>query len=72
VEKFYSGYGDDPSSQGGIQQMGKAFLDKNMPKLDSIKTAVIVPVTPPAATKSTTASKSTTKAPATKSTTTKQ
>jgi peptidyl-prolyl cis-trans isomerase A (cyclophilin A) len=72
VEKFYSGYGDDPSSQGGIQQMGKAFLDKNMPKLDSIKTAVIVPVTPPAATSSTAAKSTTTKAPATKSTTTKQ
>jgi cyclophilin family peptidyl-prolyl cis-trans isomerase len=66
VEKFNSEYGDNGSSQGGIQQLGKAWLDKNMPKVDYIKTAVIVPVAPPAATKSTTA-----KAPATKSTTTK-
>jgi peptidyl-prolyl cis-trans isomerase A (cyclophilin A) len=66
VEKFYSGYGDNSSSQGGIQQLGKAWLDKNMPKIDSTKTAVIVPLAPPApaATKSTT-----TKAPATKATT---
>jgi hypothetical protein len=47
--------------------MGKAYTDKNMPKLDYIKTASIVPAVPPApaATKST-AAKST--APATKST----
>ena len=44
--------------------MGKAWLDKNMPKVDYIKTAVIVPlVAPAAATKSTTATKAT-KAPA--------
>jgi peptidyl-prolyl cis-trans isomerase A (cyclophilin A) len=68
VEKFYSGYGGDPD-QGALQQMGKAYLDKNMPKVDLIKTAVIVPLVPPApaATKST-AAKSTT-APATKATT---
>ncbi|HTB11499.1 MAG TPA: peptidylprolyl isomerase [Bryobacteraceae bacterium] len=67
VEKFNSEYGDNGSSQSGIQQMGKAWLDKNMPKVDYIKTAVIVPAVPPpaAATKSTTA-----KAPATKATTT--
>jgi len=63
VEKFNSEFGDNPSSQGGIQQVGKPWLDRNMPKVDYIKTAVIVPVTPPAA-----ATKSTTKAPATKST----
>jgi peptidyl-prolyl cis-trans isomerase A (cyclophilin A) len=65
VEKFYSGYGGNPD-QGAIQQLGKPWIDKNMPKVDLIKTAVIVPAVPPAAaTKSTTA-----KAPATKSTTT--
>ncbi len=73
VEKFNSEYGDNPASQGAIQQLGKPWLDKNMPKVDLTKTAVIVPLTPPApaATKSTTAAKSTTatKAPATKSTT---
>jgi peptidyl-prolyl cis-trans isomerase A (cyclophilin A) len=69
VEKFNSEYGDNGSSQSGIQQMGKSWLDKNMPKVDYIKTAVIVPaVAPAAATKSTTA-KTATKAPATKSTT---
>jgi peptidyl-prolyl cis-trans isomerase A (cyclophilin A) len=68
VEKFNSEYGDNGSSQGGIQQMGKAWLDKNMPKVDYIKTATIVPLVAPApaATKSTTA-----KTAATKSTTTK-
>ncbi len=66
AEKFYSGYGGSPD-QEALQQVGKSWIDKNMPKVDSIKTATIVPaVPPPAATKSTTA-----KAPATKSTTTK-
>ena len=67
VDKFYSGYGGSPD-QTALQQLGKPWILKNMPKVDSIKTAVIVPLTPPApaATKSTTA----TKAPAAKSTTT--
>jgi peptidyl-prolyl cis-trans isomerase A (cyclophilin A) len=65
VEKFNSEYGDNGASQGGIQQMGKVWLDKNMPKVDYIKMAVIVPLVAPAA-----ATKSTTKAPAAKSTTT--
>jgi peptidyl-prolyl cis-trans isomerase A (cyclophilin A) len=69
VDKFYDGYGLSPDS-GSIQQLGRPWVVKNMPKVDSIKTAVIVPLTPaaPAATKSTTA----TKAPAAKATTTKQ
>jgi peptidyl-prolyl cis-trans isomerase A (cyclophilin A) len=71
ADKFYDGYGLSPD-QTSIQQLGKPWLDKNMPKCDYIKTAVIVPAVapPPAATKST-ATKSTTaaKAPATKSTT---
>jgi peptidyl-prolyl cis-trans isomerase A (cyclophilin A) len=64
VEKFYSGYGDNPSTQGAIQQIGKSWIDKNMPKVDSIKMAVIVPAVPPAtapATKSTTVKTSATK-----------
>jgi peptidyl-prolyl cis-trans isomerase A (cyclophilin A) len=66
VEKFYSGYGGSPD-QGALQQLGKPWIDKNMPKVDSIKMAVIVPAVPPAAAPAT---KSTTvKAPATKSTT---
>jgi peptidyl-prolyl cis-trans isomerase A (cyclophilin A) len=67
VDKFNSEYGLNPD-QGAIQQLGKSYIDKNMPRVDLIKTAVIVPaVAPaPAATKSTAP-----KAPATKSTTTK-
>jgi peptidyl-prolyl cis-trans isomerase A (cyclophilin A) len=66
VEKFYSGYGDNPSTQGSIQQLGKPWILKNMPQVDSTKIAAIVPLVPPApaATKSTAA-----KAPATKATT---
>jgi peptidyl-prolyl cis-trans isomerase A (cyclophilin A) len=44
VKSFYSGYADAPTShQGEITNEGKAYLDKNFPKLDSIKTATIVP-----------------------------
>jgi peptidyl-prolyl cis-trans isomerase A (cyclophilin A) len=47
VEKFYSGYGEGaPSGKGPDQSRltneGKAYLDKNFPLMDSIKTAVIV------------------------------
>ena len=44
VEKFYNGYGDPPRGpdQGRIAAEGKAYLDKNFPQLDSIKTAKIV------------------------------
>ena len=67
VDKFNSDYGGN-QDQGALQQLGKAYVVQHMPKIDLIKTAVIVPLVPPAAaTKSTTA-----KAPATKSTTTKQ
>lgn len=51
VDQLYSGYGDGPPGgngpdQGAIQQLGKAYLDKNFPKLDRILTATIVPDTP--------------------------
>lgn len=47
VDQLYSGYGDDPSmggsgpDQGRVQNEGKAYLDKDFPKLDSIKSAVV-------------------------------
>jgi peptidyl-prolyl cis-trans isomerase A (cyclophilin A) len=66
ADKFYDGYGLNPDPGQAMPQLGKAWTDKNLPKVDLIKTAVIVPAVPPAA-----ATKSTTKAPAAKSTTTK-
>jgi peptidyl-prolyl cis-trans isomerase A (cyclophilin A) len=42
VDQFYRGYGEAPD-QGQIQSKGKAYLDQNFPKLDSIKSATIVP-----------------------------
>ena len=67
VMNLYSGYGDgsDMGGHGPTQQMitsqGKPYLDRNFPKLDSIKTATIVPATPAAP-----ATKSTAPAPAVK------
>ncbi len=50
VGKFYNGYGDGMDQQR-LTNEGKAFLDKNYPLLDSIKTAVIVVPAPTAAPK---------------------
>ncbi len=54
VEGLYSGYGE-MKEQGGrgpsqqlAEQFGKAYLDKNFPKLDSIKSAVVIFPEPPA------------------------
>jgi peptidyl-prolyl cis-trans isomerase A (cyclophilin A) len=47
VQQFYSGYGEGAPGgsgpdQGRITNEGKPYLDKNFPKLDSIKVATIV------------------------------
>ena len=57
VMNLYSGYGDGSDmggrgpTQGRIASEGKPYLDRNFPKLDSIKTAVVLPAagTAPAA-----------------------
>jgi peptidyl-prolyl cis-trans isomerase A (cyclophilin A) len=48
VESLYNEYGDGPPrgrgpDQGLIQSQGKAYLDKSFPKMDSIKSATILP-----------------------------
>ena len=48
VKQLYTGYGEAPD-QGQITSKGKAYLDQNFPKLDSIKVAVIVPAAATAA-----------------------
>jgi len=40
VDGLYSGYGEKPD-QGAITSQGKAYLDKNFPKLDTIKSTTI-------------------------------
>ena len=50
VTSLYSGYGEAASNQQDkISQEGKAFLDRNYPKLDSIKSATIIFPEPTAA-----------------------
>lgn len=47
VDKIYSGYGERPD-QGAVTTQGAAYLEKNFPKLDTIKSATIVPAAPAA------------------------
>jgi peptidyl-prolyl cis-trans isomerase A (cyclophilin A) len=50
VEMFYDQYGDHAGiDQDQITKQGKAYLDKNFPKLDTIKTVVITEPAPAAA-----------------------
>lgn len=43
VQSFYSGYADAPTlHQAEITNQGNAYLEKNFPMLDTIKTAIIV------------------------------
>jgi peptidyl-prolyl cis-trans isomerase A (cyclophilin A) len=53
VKQLYSGYGEGAPGgqgpdQGAISSQGKAYLDKNFPKLDSIKGAAIITPAPAA------------------------
>jgi cyclophilin family peptidyl-prolyl cis-trans isomerase len=59
---LYAGYGESPDQQHILNE-GKAYLDKNFPKLDYIKSATLVTAAAPAAAPAT---KSTTPAPAAK------
>jgi peptidyl-prolyl cis-trans isomerase A (cyclophilin A) len=48
VDKLYADYGDAPPDghgpdQNRLQREGKAYLDKDFPLLDRIKTAVVLP-----------------------------
>lgn len=43
VDKFYSGYGGNPD-QTALQNQGKAYIDRAMPKVDKIISASIVPL----------------------------
>jgi peptidyl-prolyl cis-trans isomerase A (cyclophilin A) len=48
VDKLYNGYGEGAPDghgpdQGKITTMGRAYLEKNFPKLDSIRSATLVP-----------------------------
>lgn len=49
VDKFYSGYGENGPDQGLINTQGKAYIDKNFPKLTSIKLAKVLPAAAPPA-----------------------
>ena len=52
VDRLYDGYGDGPPNGRGprqdwIQSRGSAYLEKEFPKLDTIKTATLLPTAPP-------------------------
>jgi peptidyl-prolyl cis-trans isomerase A (cyclophilin A) len=49
ADMLYSGYGATETHQTDFENGGKAYVDRNYPKLDRILTATIVPVPPAAA-----------------------
>jgi len=49
VDMLYDQYGDSGGpEQDQISKLGKPYLDKGWPKLDSIKTATLIGVAPEA------------------------
>lgn len=42
VKNLYSGYGERPD-QGAITSQGKAYIEKNFPNIDSIKSTTVLP-----------------------------
>jgi peptidyl-prolyl cis-trans isomerase A (cyclophilin A) len=65
VEQFYTGYGEGAPSgsgpdQGRLADQGKAYIDKEFPQLDSIKTAVVLTPAAPASPAATAPKKATT------------
>jgi cyclophilin family peptidyl-prolyl cis-trans isomerase len=48
VDKLYGGYGDNEPDQARIAEEGRKYLDQFFPKLDSIKSARLVPYGSPA------------------------
>jgi peptidyl-prolyl cis-trans isomerase A (cyclophilin A) len=49
VASLYSGYGENGPDQGRLTAEGKPYVDKNFPKIDSIRTATIIFPEAPAA-----------------------
>jgi peptidyl-prolyl cis-trans isomerase A (cyclophilin A) len=47
MDMLYSGYGDTSNKEDQIEGGGQAYLDRYMPKVDKIVTAVIVPLPKP-------------------------
>jgi hypothetical protein len=55
---FYDQYGDDAGpDQGKIESQGKPYVDKGWAKLDTIKSATLLPNAPAAASKTPTPAK---------------
>jgi hypothetical protein len=43
VDQFYSGYGETANKEGDLENGGKAYVERYMPKLDRILSATIEP-----------------------------